>query len=158
MGSIETEQVMSEFQIQPLSEIHADAWAEARCQLWPSGERESHENEIRDFLRSDSFRAWGAWISSELVGFIEVYLRPFANGCESRPVPFVEGIWVRSSFRKNGVSAALLREAEQWAKAGGFSEIGSDADIDNELSYNVHRKWGFEETERVVYFRKSLNK
>jgi hypothetical protein len=40
----------------------------------------------------------------------------------------------------------------------GYTEIGSDALIDNNLSYDVHKKWGFEETEPVVYFRKKISR
>jgi aminoglycoside 6'-N-acetyltransferase I len=40
--------------------------------------------------------------------------------------------------------------------ARGFSEIGSDALVENNLSHAAHRSWGFSETERVVHFRKLL--
>jgi aminoglycoside 6'-N-acetyltransferase I len=39
----------------------------------------------------------------------------------------------------------------------GYRELGSDALIDNSASHAAHRGWGFAETERVVYFRKSLD-
>ena len=42
--------------------------------------------------------------------------------------------------------------------ARGFREIGSDALLDNEASHAAHRDWGFSETERVVYFRKALDR
>ena len=35
-------------------------------------------------------------------------------------------------------------------------ELASDALIDNAVSHGMHRRLGFEETERVVYFRKDL--
>jgi aminoglycoside 6'-N-acetyltransferase I len=38
----------------------------------------------------------------------------------------------------------------------GCTELASDALIDNTVSHSMHRGLGFEETEIVVYFKKSL--
>ena len=38
----------------------------------------------------------------------------------------------------------------------GCTELASDALIDNTLGHQMHRGLGFDETERVVYFKKSL--
>ena len=46
--------------------------------------------------------------------------------------------------------------AEQWARAQGCAELASDALLDNHASHRFHAGAGFEETERVVYFRKRL--
>jgi aminoglycoside 6'-N-acetyltransferase I len=45
---------------------------------------------------------------------------------------------------------------ENWAREGGFTELGSDCGLENLPSQDFHRALGFEETERVVYFRKEL--
>jgi aminoglycoside 6'-N-acetyltransferase I len=45
---------------------------------------------------------------------------------------------------------------EAWARALGFTELGSDALIDNLASHAFHAALGFEERERVVAFRKRL--
>ena len=90
------------------------------------------------------------------VGFAEYAFRPYANGCHSKPVPFLEGIWVDPAHRRQGVATALIRSLEELVRKEGFSEIGSDVDLGNLLALDVHRNLGFEETERVVYFRKTL--
>jgi aminoglycoside 6'-N-acetyltransferase I len=89
-------------------------------------------------------------------GFAELAIRKYANGCETRPVPFVEGIWVKPQFRRQGVGARLIGHVEAFVMARGFREIGSDTLIDNRTSQAAHLAWGFFETERVVYFRKVL--
>jgi aminoglycoside 6'-N-acetyltransferase I len=71
-------------------------------------------------------------------------------------VPFLEGIWVETELRRQGVGKALIEYAANFLVARGFSELGSDAEIDNHVSHASHRGWGFSETERVVYFRKTL--
>ena len=132
------------------------AWAEMRAALWPHGSAEEHAHDIDDVLRSD--RAWGfiAEAGGAPAGFAELAIRDYANGCASRPVPFLEGIFVREEFRRRGIGARLVAHAEQFVVARGFTEIGSDAEIANLASHAAHRSWGFAETERVVYFRKML--
>jgi aminoglycoside 6'-N-acetyltransferase I len=133
------------------------AWAEMRAALWPQESAQEHEHGIDDVLRSE--RAWGfiAEVDGTPAGFAELAIRDYANGCASRPVPFLEGIFVGEEFRRRGIGARLLAHAEQFAAARGFAEIGSDAEIANHASHAAHRGWGFVETERVVYFRKVLS-
>jgi aminoglycoside 6'-N-acetyltransferase I len=91
------------------------------------------------------------------LGFAEVALRPYANGCDSQPVAFLEGIWVAEPERGRGVGAALIRHIEAFLLARGYRELGSDTPLTNLTSQNAHRRWGFTETERVLYFRKLLD-
>lgn len=132
------------------------AWADMRGQLWPASGRESHLAELAELTRDARFRGWLALAGHAPVGFAEAFIRPFANGCDSRPVAFLEGIWVHPSYRRRRVGARLLAAVEQWACALGFSELGSDTDIANALSLLCHGRWGFEEMERVVCLRKRL--
>ena len=136
-----------------------EVWAAMRAALWPEETAEQHEAGIGDVLRGGQY--WGFVAETpdaRAVGFAEVSIRRYANGCESQPVPFLEGIWVELQFRRQGIGARLLRHVEAFVTARGFSEIGSDALIDNTPSHAAHRAWGFAETERVIYFRKTLDK
>ena len=38
-----------------------------------------------------------------------------------------------------------------------MKELGSDAVFDNKPSRVAHKAWGFEETERVIYYRMKLS-
>lgn len=58
--------------------------------------------------------------------------------------------------RRQGVATALVRAVEDWGRAQGCPELGSDAAIDNAGSAALHRALGFEEVERIVCFRKDL--
>ena len=40
----------------------------------------------------------------ELVGFAEVSIRAYANGCTSTPVPVLEGIFVEERSRRMGIA------------------------------------------------------
>ena len=95
--------------------------------------------------------------AGEVTGFAEVTLRrDHVNGCETSPVAFLEGIYVRPRCRRRRLGRGLLAAVEQWGREQGCSEVGSDALLANEVSHRFHGGAGFEETERVVYFRKPL--
>ena len=55
-----------------------------------------------------------------------------------------------------GVARRLFGEAQRWAVGIGCVELASDALVDNTQSHAMHLALGFEETERVVFFRKLL--
>ena len=133
------------------------AWSAMRSALWPQDNPQAHGEWIDEILRSDS--AWGFIAETNdgrPAGFAEVAIRNYANGCDSRPVPFLEGIWVEAELRRQGIGKALIGHAASFLTARGFRELGSDSEIENRVSHASHRGWGFAETERVVYFRKSL--
>jgi aminoglycoside 6'-N-acetyltransferase I len=146
------------FLIREMEARDCAAWTKMRAALWPDASEQLHAAEIETFLAGPE--AWSfiaETTDGEPAGFAEIALRPYANGCESRPVPFLEGIWVEPRFRRQGLGARLMTHIETLLAARGFREIGSDALFDNRASHAAHRAWGFSETERVVYFRKALN-
>jgi aminoglycoside 6'-N-acetyltransferase I len=132
-------------------------WADMRAALWPEETPQAHVEGIERVLGSG--HAWGFIAETRdgaAVGFAEVAIRPYANGCDSQPVAFLEGIWVKAELRRRGIGAGLIEHIEAFLTARGFRELGSDTPIDNHASQAAHRGWKFAETERVVYFRKSL--
>jgi aminoglycoside 6'-N-acetyltransferase I len=133
-------------------------WLRLRVALWPECEPEGHELEMESLL-ADADRA-AVFVSpatgGELAGFVEVALRPWAEGCESSPVGYVEAIYVTPEWRGRGVGEALLRAAEAWALDRGCREIASDAQADNAASLALHRRLGYVEHEVLVHLRKAL--
>ena len=91
-----------------------------------------------------------------LGGFLEVGTRPYAEGCESSPVAFIEAWYVDPDIRRQGIGRALFAAAEQWARGQHLSEIASDTLIENEISIAAHKALGYEEVERIVCFRRDL--
>lgn len=146
----------SSFLVRPAERRDLANWAQMRAELWPCSSRQEHLAELEEGSKSTSFRGWVALSDDRCIGFAEAYIRPFANGCDSRPVVFLEGIWVCPDFRRFGVGRALVESVAEWARAQGIYELGSDAELTNTLSQTCHLKWGFEETERVVYYRMKL--
>ena len=90
-------------------------------------------------------------------GFAEAALRrDYVNGCSTSPVGFLEGIYVKPEYRHRGLARLLCRAVEDWARNLGCREFASDVLVDNTGSQDMHRALGFEETDRVVYYRKPL--
>jgi len=132
-------------------------WAQLRSELWPKESAKEHLPWIES-LGGETYRGFIAEADGgRALGFAEVAIRNYVNGCDTHPVPFLEGIFVRPEHRRKRVAAQLIAFIEALVVAEGFREIGSDALLDNVTSHAAHNGWGFEETERVVYFRKSLS-
>ncbi|MCZ7466573.1 aminoglycoside 6'-N-acetyltransferase [Rhizobium rhizogenes] len=135
---------------------HRDDWSLLRHRLWPDTSPAEHMTELQDVSET------GAGLivhdpAGVAIGFAEVSLRrDYVNGCDTSPVAFLEGIYVEKAFRGQGIAASLVAEVTRWAVRQGVSELASDADIANVDSHRMHTALGFEETERVVYFRKLL--
>jgi len=90
------------------------------------------------------------------VGFAEAGERPYADGCDSSPVAFLEGWYVEPSYRHRYVGAALVQAVEAWARERGLTELASDTLLDNEAGLQAHLHTGFEEVERSIKLRKPL--
>lgn len=135
-------------------------WLTLRSEFIPEEPLAAQRAFLRRFLK-DSF-AFQAFLARDPrkgpLGFAEVSVRTdFVNGCHHRPVLFLEGIYTRPEHRGRGVARALCEAAGQWGREHGCREFASDVYIDDDQSLAAHRRLGFEETERVVYFRMPLN-
>jgi len=128
-----------------------------RAALWPDAEPTELADEFDDLLSNpDQVVFVAERDAGGLCGMVEAGIRPFANPVDEQPCAFVEGWWVDADVRRMGVGRALIAAVEDWARARGFHELGSDALLENELSHAAHLALGFEERERTVNFRKWL--
>jgi predicted N-acetyltransferase YhbS len=152
--------------IRPASSDDQVEWARMRCLLWPDDTADEHAKEVAAFFGNKSF-SWSESLpavavfvavrpSSELCGFLEVSIRPFADGCKTRPVGYVEGWFVDPDMRQQGIGRRLVTAAEQWAAAHGCKEMASDAHLENTVSLMAHQALGFEEASRAIHLRKRL--
>jgi aminoglycoside 6'-N-acetyltransferase I len=145
--------------IRPVSTVDRDNWCIMRDALWP-GDLAGHRQRIAAFLAGDRREPVEVLIALDdagaAVGFAELSIRNIVDGCEPGAVGYLEGWFVAESHRRRGVGRALIAAAEEWARERGCTEFGSDALLDDETSHRAHRALGFEETDRVVNFRKTL--
>lgn len=133
-------------------------WLRLSQTLFPhdvAGELAAGMREFRARTDAEVFVAERA--NGSLAGFIEVGARPYADGCETSPVGYIEAWYVDPDARRQGRGKGLLAAAEAWARGCGYREMASDARLDNVISHAAHCRAGYEEVDRVVQFRKSLD-
>jgi aminoglycoside 6'-N-acetyltransferase I len=133
-------------------------WIALRVALWPDYAAEELREGAAAMIGASTMLVLIARAEDgEAAGFAEASIRrDYVNGCETSPVAFLEGIYVAPAHRKHGVAKALAEAVADWGRALGGTEFASDAYLDNSASHAFHAAIGFEETERVVYFRKPL--
>ena len=146
-------------QIRPVRPNDAADWERMRQILWPSVPGE-HAEEIAAFFSGDRCNPAEVFLSlndqGRAIGFAEVSIRPYAEGCYSGRVAYLEGWFVEERYRRQGIGAALVGAVEEWGRAQGCTELGSDAKIQNIASAAAHRSLGFTEVGRMICFRKDL--
>jgi aminoglycoside 6'-N-acetyltransferase I len=147
--------------VRPAEQRDCEVWIAMRQALWPDAEAKELAGDARRFFERPHDRiflnqVFVAEQDNAVVGVLELSLRSIADGCTSSPVPYIEGWFVAGHARRQGVGAALVRTAEAWARANGFTEIASDILIENHVSEQAHKALGFEEVDRMISYRKSL--
>lgn len=148
--------------IRPVQKDDREDWARMRNELYP--DLDPHEiDDWFDVADQGGTHLVGVAVlvavrsDGSLGGFVEIGSRTYAEGCESTPVAYLEGWYVDPDVRRSGVGGALVRAAESWALAQGYSEMASDTELDNEVSLGAHLALGYEEVERQICFRKRLS-
>jgi aminoglycoside 6'-N-acetyltransferase I len=133
-------------------------WLRMSRALLPGASVEDDEAEMRTCrARSDAEVFVVERPEGSLAGYVEVATRPYADGCSTSPVGYIEAWYVDPDVRRQGFGRALLAAAETWARERGYREMASDALLDNDVSFRAHARAGYGEVDRVVQFRKSLN-
>jgi aminoglycoside 6'-N-acetyltransferase I len=144
-------------EIRPLRPDEHDGWLSLRERLWPDiplGELASERAEIlADPTRNGVLVAAAP---DGLVGFVEVSIRDWAEGCKTRPVGYIEAWYVAPESRRVGLGRQLVQAAERWARGRGCTEMGSDAYLSNKVSRAAHRALGYGEVAQLVLFSKKL--
>ena len=91
------------------------------------------------------------------VGFANISVRKdYVEGSNSSPVGYIEGIYVKPEFRKQGIAKKFIELAEEWSCKRGCIEIGSDTEVENIESQKFHRHIGFEGESHIVHFIKPI--
>lgn len=149
--------------VRPATPGDLELLARLRAALWPESPVSEHAHELSSILAGKPLGILPLVIfvaestDGTLVGFLEAALLSCADGCDiTHPVGYVEGWYVAASHRRQGIGAALLRAAEDWARSQGCREMASDTQLTNTLSQQVHESLGFAVAERAVLYRKAL--
>ena len=133
------------------------AIAEMAVIMWDSNSVEDLMGEFADVVSSEEAKIFVKYIQNIPVGFAQCGLRhDYVEGTESSPVGYLEGIFVKEEYQKQGYAKELLSACEQWAKEQGCTEFASDCELENQNSLAFHMSMGFEEANRIICFKKKL--
>lgn len=144
--------------VRAASATDIDAWAAMRLALWPDADPGELRTEALAWDSANGIALIAFDDNHQAIGMAEACLRhDYVNGTDNSPVGFLEAWYVDADHRGRGVGRALIAAVEAWTRARGCNQLASDALLDNTASHAAHAACGFEETERVVYFRKALD-
>ena len=125
--------------------------------LWPDAPLDYLALDLDDLLADEDTAVFMAFNEQgQPVGFIEVSLRSYAEGCETSPVGYIEAWFVGVLVRGQKLGRDLVHTAEQWARKMGCSEMASDTWLENDASITAHLRLGYHEADRLVHFVKRL--
>lgn len=152
--------------VRPVYKPDRDEWLRMRTALLPDDADEC--DDVETYFATGTCR-WSEAVlpmkvfvaersDGGLCGFVEASIRPFAEECSSGAVGYLEGWYVDPDARRQGIGKKLVEAAERWAAAQGCTEMASDARLTNTVSHEAHTALGFEETDRLVLFRKRLHR
>ena len=135
----------------------ADVLAALAVQMWTDHDPDELAEEFRELTENEDAACFLKYVGDEPVAFAQCRLRhDYVEGTNSSPVGYLEGVFVTEAYRRNGFAAQLLAACENWAKGKGCAEFASDCELDNADSLRFHMATGFEETNRVICFKKKL--
>lgn len=144
--------------VRPVTHADAAQWLRMREGLWP--DEEGLAEDIERYFAGTITLLDAVLVAvgpgDALVGFAELSIRPYAEGCTTERVAYLEGWYVVREARRSGVGRTLVAAAERWAVDQGCTEFGSDALIDNLESEAAHKALGFAEIEQIRCFLKPL--
>ena len=141
-----------------ISEDNFNEWVAMGLALWPDHKKSELEAEFRAELNSGKHKHFLVQNKAgEYLGFVNLSLRSdYVQGASSTPVAYVEGIYVKPRYRKQGIAKALVKQAEKWAKEQGCQELASDAKLSNLVSQKFHESLGFYKTGVIVHYLKKV--
>jgi len=139
------------------TEADVEPWTGLGLLLWPDHSFHEMRETFSGILKAERETAFLCKVGQEYAGFINVSIRvDYVEGSNSTPVGFVEGIYVKEAYRKQGIAKRLIARGEMWAKAQGCTEMGSDIEQHNTTSYDFHTTVGFREANRIICFIKEI--
>lgn len=126
--------------------------------MWENHTINELVTDFEEILSSNKSAIFLLSLENEIVGFAQCQLRhDYVEGTDSSPVGYLEGIFVKEEYRKQGYAKELLKKCEEWVMEKGCTEFASDCELDNDISLKFHMSMGFIEANRIICFTKQLS-
>ena len=143
--------------IQPATEQQLESWLIMRKKLWPSQGDDDFLAEMKEMLTDPKCHVLVAFDLDQAIGFAELSIRDYAEGCATRKIGYLEGIFVEEDYRQQGIAGKLIQQAESWFAIMGCTEMASDTELNNSISIQMHQAYGFTALPTIIPFMKKLS-
>ena len=129
-------------------------WLEMALALWSHESKSDMESLFHTLFASENDEMLICKMDHGVaVGFANISIRKdYVEGSNSSPVGYIEGIYVKPEFRKQGIAKKFIELAEEWSRKRGCTELGSDTEVENIESQKFHRHIGFDGESHIVHF------
>ncbi|QUH28537.1 GNAT family N-acetyltransferase [Vallitalea guaymasensis] len=149
------------------SEIENKEYHRMRYSLWPHHTEKELLDEMELILKGKNFYrnelSWTVFVvvreNGMLGGFIEITIYPELDFCDSKPVGYIEGLYIDEDLRMQGIGRNLVKVAEKWIKSKNCKEIASDVELENIISQKVHIALRFNKShikDECIFYKKFL--
>lgn len=131
--------------IKKVNEKNYDEWVDLRKYLWPGSE---FDEELKTYFDEESKwnyvndPVWIAYVGKKSVGFIEISIHQTEPWHQTK-MSYIEGVYVIPELHKKGIASKMVYIATKWSRKRKLNFIGSDTQVDNDVSIKMHLALGF---------------
>lgn len=144
-------------QIVLLSDKTIDPLTALSLELWPECSYDEEKEQWQQLLHAADQYCALAKVNDIYVGFIHISIRySYVEGADTDKTAYLEGIYVKPAYRNHQIATSLLKSGEAWARSKDITELGSDTEINNQISQLFHQQAGFKEVNRIVCYIKTI--
>ena len=148
---------MSRIMIKEAHSEDSQILARMALEVWGNDSFQALTSEFEEMTQMAEVTSFLAYFEEEAIGFANVALRhDYVEGCDSSPVAYLEGIYVKPPYRRQGYARHLVDACQLWGMEQGCHEFASDCELNNQTSWAFHLAMGFLEVNRLICFKKSL--
>ncbi|WP_064971732.1 GNAT family N-acetyltransferase [Ornithinibacillus californiensis] len=104
---------------------HLEELTRLALELYTGNEFEELQAEMLEMLKSTKHQFLLYYDSDHPVGFMHLSIREdYVEGSDVSPTGYLEGVYVKPEWRRNGISTKLFREGKNWLLEKGCTQIG----------------------------------
>jgi len=143
--------------IEVLSATNLTSFTELTLELWPDCEFGEEYPYYQSIIGSEKEICYLVREQETYIAFIHLSMRTdYVEGATEFPVAYIEGLYVKPDYQKQGIGKMLVSAGAAWGRQKGCKQFASDTETSNEMSIDFHKKIGFNEANRIVCFVKDL--
>lgn len=140
-------------QLRPAGPDDAPALARLSGEFGYSDEVAPLRERLLALLRQADQTVWLAEEDGEVLGWMNARIN---QQLESPPHAEISGLVVTTRRRSQGIGAALVAQAEQWARARGLNELRVRSRLERTRAHAFYQRQGYAELKTQLCFHKAL--